>query len=86
MSTSLNRGVTPHPDDDVVGQVGEDDMWYLPKDNWSLIQEDGKVTGFMPGSSKVPGSFDIEESETGIRWRYSKANKFQVCEESVSDS
>lgn len=33
----------------------------------------------------MPGSFDIEETKTGIRWRYSKADKLNICEESISD-
>jgi len=67
-----------------VVQEGEDDRWYLPKDAWSLFHEGGKVVGFMSGSSKVPGSFKIEETDTGIRWRYAKANKLLVNKDSIT--
>jgi len=43
------------------------------------------VSGFLLGLSKVPGSFDIEETETGVRWRYSKADTLQLWDESISE-
>jgi len=45
-----------------------EDRWYLRKDGWRPFwNATGKVNSFMVGHSKVPGSFDIEEADIGIR-------------------
>lgn len=60
--------------------------WYLLKDNWNPFwDDDGKVIGFMVGNSRVPGSFEFDESSTGIRWRYSQAKSLPAVDESMSD-
>lgn len=39
-----------------------------------------KVVGFMSRHCKVPRNLEVKELETGIRWRFAKANKLQISE------
>jgi len=45
------------------------------KDGWVPFRDEySDVSSFLLGHSKVPGSFDIKETETGRMWRFSKAD------------
>ena len=42
----------------------------MPRSGWIPVWEGPQVVGFKVGNTRVPGAFEIELSNVGIRWRY----------------
>jgi len=44
-----------------------------------------QVVGFKVGNTRVPGEFEIEQTNTGIRWRYAPDPDHNASMEQSSD-
>jgi len=72
-----------------VGHLGSDEpsvsnKWYMPRNDWLPIWENNRVVGFCVGKTGVPGAFEIEDTGTGIRWRYDLGSSSEAVD-SYSD-
>lgn len=48
-------------------------------------KQQGTVVGFQVGNNRVPGSFEIDDSDTWIRWRYAQPKSFPAASKFSSD-